>query len=96
MRPLLLMLALGLMSPAQADDDHERAREAVRRGELLPLERILALHPLRPGERLLEVEVERDNGRWEYELELLGADGRVREIEVDGASGALLDADEDD
>ena len=51
---------------------------------------------MRPGERLIEVEIERDQGRWEYELELLGEDGRVRELEIDGASGALLDEDEDD
>ena len=89
--------ALSLTGLARAnDDDLERAREAVRRGELLSLERILALHPLRPGERLIEVEIERDQGRWEYELELLGEDGRVRELEIDGASGALLDEDEDD
>jgi len=98
MRILLpLLCALSLADLARAnDDDHERAREAVRRGELLSLERILALHPLRPGERLIEVEIERDQGRWEYELELLGEDGRVRELEIDGASGALLDEDEDD
>ncbi|MCC6592365.1 MAG: peptidase [Xanthomonadales bacterium] len=93
--PLLCVLWLSSSACAE-DDDHEHAREAVRRGELLSLERILALHPPRPGERLLEVEVEHEAGRWEYELELLGADGRVRELEIDGASGALLDEDEDD
>jgi len=98
MRSVLFLLgALGLVQPARADDeDHERAREAVRRGELLSLERILALHPLRAGERLIEVELEREGRRWEYELELLGEDGRVRELEIDGASGELLDAAEDD
>lgn len=98
MRSVLFLLgALGLVQPARADDeDHERAREAVRRGELLSLERILALHPLRAGERLIEVELEREGRRWEYELELLGEDGRVRELEIDGASGELLDTAEDD
>jgi uncharacterized membrane protein YkoI len=98
MRTLLpLLCALALCGAARAnDDDHERAREAVQRGELLSLERILALHPPRPGERLIEVDLERKGRRWEYELELLGEDGRVRELEIDGASGALLDEDEDD
>jgi uncharacterized membrane protein YkoI len=90
---LTLCLLLTATSLAANDDDHERAREAVRRGEILSLERILEMHPLRPGERLLEVEVDREDQRWEYELEILGANGRVRELEIDGATGALLDDD---
>ncbi len=80
---------------ADDDDDHERAREAVRRGEILSLEQILAKHA-RADERLIEVEIDRKGRRWEYELELLGSDGRVRELEIDGASGSLLDEEEDD
>jgi uncharacterized membrane protein YkoI len=94
--PALLLAAL-LAVPASAndDEDHERAREAVRRGELLSLEQILARHPLRAGERLVEVELDRDDGRWEYEIEILTPAGRVRELEIDGATGALIDEDED-
>ncbi len=94
--PLLLTLLVPIGSAgANDDDDHERAREAVRRGEILSLEQILAVHA-RPGERLIEVEIERKGRRWEYELELLGDNGRVRELEIDGASGRLLEEDVDD
>lgn len=97
---ILIALLLSVLLPiasarANDDDDHERAREALRRGEILSLEQILAMHA-RADERLIEVEIERKGRRWEYELELLGDNGRVRELEIDGASGRLLDEDEDD
>jgi uncharacterized membrane protein YkoI len=94
--PTLALLALlALPSPARADDedDHERARAAVLRGEALPLDELLARLPLREGERLIEVEFEREDGRWVYELEFIGADGRVRELEVDALSAAILEDD---
>jgi uncharacterized membrane protein YkoI len=91
----LLLLTLSGLAPA--DEDHTRAREAVRRGEILSLAVLLERVRLAPGERLLEAELERDDGRWIYELELISADGEVREIELDAATGALLpDDDEDD
>lgn len=100
LRHLTLALAITLVASGGAanagdDDDHERAREAMRRGELLALDDILAMH-MRPGDRLLEVDLDRKGRRWEYEIELLGSDGRVRELEVDGASGRLLDIDVED
>ena len=92
---LTLLLLLPLPSTVHADDDedHERARAAMLRGEALPLDEILARLPLREGERLIEVEFEREDGRWVYELEFIGADGRVRELEVDALSAAILEDD---
>lgn len=91
----LLLAALALPSSANAEDDedHERARAAVLRGEALPLDQILARLPLRDGERLIEVEFDREDGRWVYELEFIGTDGRVRELEVDAMTAAVLEDD---
>ncbi len=88
-----LLLALPVSSVAGNEEDHERARAAVLRGDALPLDQILARLPLREGERLIEVEFEREDGRWVYELEFIGADGRVRELEVDALSAAILEDD---
>lgn len=49
-----------------------------------------------PGARLLEAELERNHGRYIYEVELLTASGAVREIELDAATGHLLKDEEDD
>lgn len=86
---LWLASALALTTPfvARADDDHERALAAVERGEALPLDALLSRVVLSDGERLIDVELEREDGRWVYELEFIDARGRVREIEMDALTG---------
>lgn len=96
MRTLLAVLLLTLPGLAPAAEDHTRARDAVRRGEILSLAALLERVQLAPGERLLEAELERDDGRWIYELELISAEGEVREVELDAATGALLPDDDDE
>ena len=92
--PAVLALALlaGAMTPAAArgKDDHERARQAVQAGEVLPLSTVLQrLEAEVPG-RVMEVELESDDGRWVYEIRLLQTDGRLVKVKVDARSGAVL------
>jgi uncharacterized membrane protein YkoI len=93
---LILLLSL-LAAPALADrDDHERARRALQAGEILPLTEILAVaEAARPG-RVIELELEREDGRWIYELELVTPEGRLYELEIDAASGAVLEIEHED
>ena len=92
---LLLLLLLSTWALA-ADDDHERARRLRDSGEVLPLASVIAsIHEQQPG-RVLEVELEREHGRWVYEIELLAPDGVVWEFEVDAASGELLERERED
>lgn len=93
LRPALL---LGLLLPgliagaARADDDHDRAREAVREGRVLPLETIVAKAGADfPGE-ILDVELDEEHGRIVYEIKTITADGRILKLEYDAASGELL------
>lgn len=77
-------------APAHADKDHERARAAVQGGQVLPLKTLLErLERTHPGQ-VLEVELERDDGRWVYEIRLLQADGRLLKLDVDAAGGEVL------
>ena len=79
-------------SPAHADDrsDHDRARAALKAGEVLPLQEVLEkVQRSHPGE-LLEVELERDDGRWVYELKLLQSGGRLLRLDVDAKTAAVL------
>lgn len=87
--PLLAVLAIALAAPAPADDGQRRARDGVRRGELVPLETLLADAQERHPGRVLEVEL--DDG--EYEIEILADDGRVVELTYDARSGRLLEAE---
>lgn len=99
-RPLLVAaLALSILTslPAMADsDDHDQARRALERGEVLPLTRILNIAEGETGGRVIEVEFERDDGRWIYELELLTPGGRLMELDIDGATGRILKSEYDD
>lgn len=93
----ILLCVFGTSIPSWADDaDHETARRAVERGELLPLARILAsAGKTHPG-RVLDVELERDDGRYLYEIDVLLKDGRVVELTYDGRTGELLETEVDD
>ena len=85
-------------SGMRPEHDHERARHALDRGEVLPIAEILSRTADRvPGE-VVEVEFERDDHRgrhWIYELKILAEDGRVLEVRVDAASGEILGMEED-
>ncbi len=84
-----LALALALL-PATAKDQ-DRAREAVRRGEAVPLAQVTE-HALRTfGGRVIEVDIDGERRRIEYELELLLDDGRVIELKYEGRTGHLIE-----
>lgn len=101
MKPLMLFLILLLLPPAMAraqsarTPDYEYARDAVERGEILPLADVLArLQASHPG-RVVEVELDEDDDMLIYEVELVTRDGRLIEVEIDAATGVILDLDED-
>lgn len=90
---LVLLLSVAVAaSPALADGDHERARAALQRGEIVPLRTILERAEREVPGRLLEAELEEEGGRLVYEIKLLGADGRVVELLYDARDGALIGA----
>lgn len=95
MRPLALLLTTlsALASPVLADDDHARARAALERGDILPLADILASATRDFPGKLLEAELEAEDGRLIYELELLAPGGRVVELAYDARTGELLSAE---
>ncbi|MGE7993983.1 PepSY domain-containing protein [Pseudomonas sp. NPDC089554] len=94
-------LALALMivcsQTIARDLDQDEALELRQKGIILPLEQLLEAALGRyPGARLLEAELEEDDDRYEYEVELLTPNGVVREIKLDAQTGALLKDEEDD
>ena len=93
---LFLLLALSMVSgpPALADGrrDHERARAALASGEIRPLADLLSEVERRYVGRVIETELEREDGRWVYEFKILPPSGRVFELKLDAATGALLRA----
>lgn len=96
--PLLAALALALIATAQARDiDQNEALRLRQEGVIQPLQQLLQQAMQRyPGARLLEAELEEDDDRYVYEVELLTDGGQVRELELDAVSGRILKDEEDD
>jgi uncharacterized membrane protein YkoI len=94
-RPFILLLLL-LSTPAVSssvlagDRDHDRAREAVEAGNILPLRTIIEkLDRDYPGQ-ILEVELDREDGQWNYEIKLLRDNGALIKLELDAGDGTLI------
>ena len=92
-RILCACLALWSAMPyglLRADEDYREAQRLRQSGKILPLETIVqrakAVHP----GKLLDIELEHDDGRYVYELELLDERGVVWELKYDAATGILL------
>lgn len=81
---------LAVAPVAHADDDHERARAAVQAGEVLPLPELLSRLQLSWPGQVLELELEREDGRWIYEVKLLQPGGQVVKLDVDARTAAVL------
>ncbi|MDP2264189.1 MAG: PepSY domain-containing protein [Hydrogenophaga sp.] len=91
----LVVVSLSLVRPEAAsagsdERDHDRARNALQAGEVLPLKSLLTqLERTHPGQ-VLEVELEHEHGLWVYEFKLLQPDGRLVRLELDARTGTLL------
>jgi len=93
---LVSLVVLVPLQPVQADDDYIEARRLFESGEILPLEAILEkVRQVLPG-RVLELELENEDRKVVYEMEILGDDGVIREVYVDARNGEILSAKEDD
>ena len=88
----VLAVFLFIAVPGQASDwgDHDRARQALEAGEILPLGTVLEkIEREMPG-RVLEVELERKRGSWVYEIRLLRQGGALVKLLVDARDGSII------
>ena len=70
--------------------DHEQAQQALESGQILPLRTVLEkLEREHPG-KVLEVELERDDGIWIYEIKLLQTDGQLVKLKLDANTAVVL------
>lgn len=89
-RTAIAFLLCGGVALAWADDDHEQARKAVQAGQVLPLPTVLErLQRSHPGQ-VLDLQLEREDGRWIYEIKLLQSDGQLLKVELDAATAQVL------
>lgn len=70
--------------------DEELARRALEKGEVLPLERIMAqLRDKVPGE-ISGIELEKEKGIWIYEFKIISPGGRMTKVRVNAATGQIV------
>lgn len=85
---------LAAAGTANADSDRLRqgeVRQLREAGKILPIEDILKrARDAQPGE-VVEVELEREDSRFVYEVKLIDDGDRVHKLELDAASGEVLD-----
>ncbi len=87
---LVALLLLQGAAPVSADDHWHDLHAAVREERIVPLPTLLDWLEARYAGQILEVELERDDGRLAYEIEMLGPQGQVVEFEFDAESGELV------
>lgn len=100
--PLFVALSLSPgLSNALADDDqracvdgddhdHERARAAVTAQQFLPLSAILEMVRTVAEGTLIEIEIDCQDGRALYALEIRTSEGRLVEVLVDAVTGLIV------
>lgn len=98
MRKILLplLVAMAVLPGTVNADDQDRALQAVELGEILPLAKILAIVDERFGGRVIEIELDRDDGVYVYEIELVSAQGRLYEVYVNAANGRIIELEAED
>ncbi len=89
------MLAVLSTSNLAWAGDHERARALLEQGKILSLSEILKQANVRVAGKILEVELEEEDGLIVYEIEFLGKDGVIMEMLIDARTGQLISVKED-
>jgi len=94
----MLLFAVSALLPVLSAfaDDVDRVRELRDTQSIRPLTQIMqSIERKYPG-TLLEVELEEEDGKIIYEIDILGRDQVVHHIEVNARSGAIVAVDKDD
>ncbi len=81
---------LASLSFSSSAGDHEKVRDLMKSGNILPLETILEGLKETSSGRILEVELEEKKGRLIYEIEQVDEQGVVREYSFDATNGDLI------
>lgn len=72
------------------DEDYKDAARAREAGEIVPLAEILsAVRTVHPGE-VVGIELEREKGRWVYEVKIVTPERRYLEIYVDARDKTIV------
>ncbi|MCF7821279.1 MAG: PepSY domain-containing protein [Mariprofundaceae bacterium] len=92
MMTLIAMLVTGSLAWA---GDHDRVRSLLEQGEILSLSEIMQQNSKKFSGKVLEVELEEKDGLIVYDMEFLGENGVVMEMQIDARTGRVISVEED-
>ncbi len=85
-----MFIIAGVAIPHVLADDIEQVRKLRSTKSILPLSRILKnIKTTFPG-TLLDADLENEEGKLIYEIEILGHDHHIQYLEIDARTGKLL------
>lgn len=93
---LLCLSLLAPVSAALADADYIEAQRLLESGKILPLDDILVIVKKAVPGKLLEIELETKDSQIIYEVEILDANGVVKEVYINASSGEIISTEDDD
>ncbi|MTW20520.1 peptidase M4 [Allochromatium palmeri] len=76
--------------------DHDSVKRLYDEGRILSMSEVMRRAALIQPGQLLEAELDREAGRYVYEIRIHDTAGRIHELELDATSGALIESSSDD
>jgi uncharacterized membrane protein YkoI len=89
---LAFSLLLGSGTAAWSDDKEGKITDLVKDAKVTAEQAIKTAMEKVPG-TVVEAELEKKHGKTVWEVEILGADGKVTEVHIDAASGMVIDTE---
>jgi hypothetical protein len=86
----VLFLCPGMSAWAGDSRDHDRARQAVEAGEILPLRAILERVERDGPGQVIDVGLEQEGGHWIYEVKVLRPDGAMVKLRLDAKDATRI------
>jgi len=88
---LAALILVGGIPEARAQRDHDQAREAVRKGQIRPLNEILGAAQRQVPGRVLGVDLRGGgSGPYVYDIKMLTPDGDVVLVSVDARTASVI------
>ena len=89
---LALCLVMSLSTIAFSDDKEGHIADLVKDAKVTADQAIKTAMEKVPG-TVVEAELEKKHGKTVWEVEILGADGKVTEVHIDAATGTVIDTE---
>ena len=89
---LMVGLVVGFTAPAWSDDKEGNIADLAKDAKVTADQAIKTAMEKVPG-TVVEAELEKKHGKTVWEVEILGADGKVTEVHIDAATGTVIDTE---